>query len=263
MMEQQTAIEKAIDVLYHLHAGLRSRGVSEIGRALGLPKSSAHRLLAALGRRGLVERDGDGRYRPGIALVALGLGVLEREPLVAAARPLLEEIARASDETAFLTVARGGRVVSLDKVEGGGFLRAAPRVGAEVPVHATAVGKLQLAFAADAVTLPPEPWPRFTPTTPAGPKALAPEVARARKRGWAENREEWIPGVVVVAVPLFLGGKMAASIAVAGATSRLGPARTAEIAKDMLARTRRLAARLELGSRPERQPGAATVARRA
>lgn len=242
-----TTIEKALDVLYHLHAAPGGQGVSEIGRALGLPKSSAHRLLAALGRRGLVERDAEGRYRPGLALVALGLGVLEREPLVAAARPLLEEVARASDETAFLTVARGGRIVSLDKVEGGGFLRAAPRVGAEVPVHATAVGKLQLAFAPEAVRLPREPWPRFTPTTPAGPAALAPEVARARRRGWAENREEWMPGVVVVAVPLFVGGRMVASIAVAGATSRLGPARCATIARDMLVRAKRLGERLELG----------------
>jgi IclR family acetate operon transcriptional repressor len=244
-----TAIEKALDVLYHLHGGGGARGVSEIGRALGLPKSSTHRLLAALARRGLVERAEDGRYRPGIALVALGLGVLEREPLVAAARPLLEEVARASDETAFLTVARAGRIVSLDKVEGGGFLRAAPRVGAEVPAHATAVGKLQLAFAPEAVVLPKEPWPRFTATTPAGPRALAPEVARARRHGWAENREEWIPGVVVVAVPLVVGGRMVASVAVAGATARLSPGRCAEIAKDMLARTRRLAARLELAER--------------
>jgi DNA-binding IclR family transcriptional regulator len=156
MMEQTpTAIEKALDVLYHLHAGAEARGVSEIGRALGLPKSSAHRLLAALGRRGLVERDREGRYRPGIALVALGLGVLEREPLVAAARPLLEELARESDETAFLTVARAGRIVALDKVEGGGFLRAAPRVGAEAPVHATAAAMRPARKSGTAITVKP------------------------------------------------------------------------------------------------------------
>jgi len=251
-MEHGTTIEKALDVLYHLHGGGEARGVSEIGRALGLPKSSAHRLLAALGRRGLVEGDAHGRYRPGIALIALGLGVLEREPLVAAARPLLEEVARTSDETAFLTVARARRIVALDKVEGGGFLRAAPRVGADVPVHATAVGKLQLAFAPDDVALPKEPWPRFTAKTPSGPKGLAPEVERTRKRGWAENREEWIPGVVVIAVPLFLGGRMVASVAVAGATSRLTASRSAEIAGQMLAKARQLSSRLDLDRRKDR-----------
>ena len=58
-----------------------------VGRSLGLPKASAHRLLASLQRRDLVEQDESGRYRPGFGLVALGLGVLDREPLVAVARP--------------------------------------------------------------------------------------------------------------------------------------------------------------------------------
>jgi DNA-binding IclR family transcriptional regulator len=92
-MESPGTVEKAVDVLFHLHGESGPRGVTAIGRALGLPKSSTHRLLSALGRRGLVERDERGRYRPGIALVALGLGTLEGEPIVAAARPVLEEAA--------------------------------------------------------------------------------------------------------------------------------------------------------------------------
>ena len=64
-------VEKAIDILFHLHGAPASRGVTEIARQLGLAKSSVHRLLAALTRRGLVERDERGRYRPGIGLVAL------------------------------------------------------------------------------------------------------------------------------------------------------------------------------------------------
>ena len=81
-MEAQTTIEKAVDVLFHLHGEPAARGVTDIGRALGMPKSSAHRVLAALGRRGLVEKDERGRYRPGIGLIALGLGALDREPVV-------------------------------------------------------------------------------------------------------------------------------------------------------------------------------------
>src|SRR4029077_15223372 len=88
-MEHSAAtVEKAIDVLFHLHERVEPWGVSELSRALRLPKSSVHRLLVSLRRRGLVESDERGRYRPGIVLVALGLGVLEREPLVVAARPV-------------------------------------------------------------------------------------------------------------------------------------------------------------------------------
>ena len=141
-METQASIDKALDVLFHLHGEAAPQGVTAIGLALGLPKSSTHRLLAGLGRRGLVERDSRGRYRTGFALVALGLGALAREPVVAAARPVLESGADELGETVFLVGARAGRLLVLDKAEGSGFLRAAPRVGAEVPVHATAVGKL-------------------------------------------------------------------------------------------------------------------------
>ena len=68
-----------------------------------------------LGRRGLVERDASGRYRPGMGLVALGLGALGREPVVAAARPLLEADAAELGETVFLVGARAGRLIVLDK----------------------------------------------------------------------------------------------------------------------------------------------------
>ena len=146
-MEHSGTVEKALEILQHLHQVGAARGVSEIGRSLGLPRSTTHRLLQALGRRRLVECEGAGRYRNGIGLVALGRGVLERESLVTLARPLLEETADLLHETSFLAAARGGRIFVLDKQEGGGLLRVAPGVGDEVPAHATGVGKLYLAFA--------------------------------------------------------------------------------------------------------------------
>src|SRR5512139_554622 len=132
-MEHSAAtVEKAIDVLFHLHDRAEPWGVSDLGRALQLPKSSVHRLLVSLRRRGLVESDERGRYRPGIALLALGLGVLDREPLVAAARPVLESEAARLGETCFVVAARAGALTVLDKVEGTGVLRAAPRVGSTI-----------------------------------------------------------------------------------------------------------------------------------
>ena len=164
-MESLSTVEKAVELLYHLHESPAPQGVTAIGRALGVPKSSAHRLLTALSRRGLVEQDGRGRYGPGIGLVALGLGALEREPVVAAARPVLEQEADALGETFFLVGSRAGRLVVLDKAEGSGFLRAAPRVGSSVPVHATAAGKLYLAFAPEALAPSRGALERFTPRT--------------------------------------------------------------------------------------------------
>ena len=198
--------------------------MTALGRALGLPKSSAHRLLAALCRRGLVERDERGRYQPGIALVALGLGALEREPLVArrargarAARP------RALGETVFLVGARAGRLYVLDKAEGTGFLRAAPRVGEAVPVHATArrqalprvraAARRAAAGAARALHAEDARDAR---------RALERAVEAARAQGYAENRDEWIPGLSVVAAPILARGELRGALAVAAPTRAHG-----------------------------------------
>ena len=258
----QSTVEKAVEVLFHLHAEPAAQGVTAIGRALGLPKSSAHRLLAALGRRGLVERDERGRYRTGIGLVALGLGVLEREPVVVAARPVLEEEAERLGETVFLVVARAGRIRVLDKAEGTGFLRAAPRVGAEVPVHATAVGKLFLAFAEEAIPVLPGRLEAYTSKTRTHRRDLAAEVARARRRGFAVNRDEWIPGLSVVAAPVIANARMAAAVAVALPSARLQALGAERVARRTVAAAERVAARLEgrsLAGRKEGSPEARTA----
>src|SRR5688500_2544888 len=121
----QTSIDKAIDLLVQVGANPRPQGVSELGRALGLPKSSTHRLLATLKRRALVEQDDAGRYRAGIGLLTLAGG----SALLNAARPALEHGARELGETFFLVAAREGALRVLDKVEGTGLLRGSPPVG--------------------------------------------------------------------------------------------------------------------------------------
>ena len=249
-MESGTSIEKALDVLLHLSVA-GSSGVTAIAAALGLPKSTVHRLLAALGRRGLVESDARGRYRPGIGLVALGLGVLEHEPVVAAARPVLEAEAAETGETLFLAGARGGRLVVLDKVEGTGFLRAAPRVGSEVPVHATAVGKLHRAFDPESVALPVQRLERFTPRTQVRRSDLEREIARVRRRGWAENREEWVAGLTVVAAPIRREAGLCAALALAVPAVRLARSQREALIERVRAAARRVETRLRAPSPAE------------
>lgn len=244
--EQQTgAVDKAMAILFHLHGSPRPQGVTAIGRALGIPKSSIHRLLAALGRRNLVDRDERGHYRPGSALIALGLGRLEREPLVAVARPVLEEQARALDETFFLVGLRAGDLVVLDKVEGTGLLRAAPRVGSCVPVHATAVGKLFLAFAPEALPSPRAPLEAFTQQTTVDVEILAAAVDEARSRGWADSRDQWISGLSVLAAPVLVDSRMVAAVALATSTPRLEELGGEQLAPQLVRAGRRIAARLE------------------
>jgi len=217
--------------------------VTAIGRALGIPKSTAHRLLAALAGRGFVERSDDGGYRPGIALAVLGAAVLENEPVVMAARPVLE--AEAGEETLFLAAARAGKILVLDKQEGSAFLRASPRIGAEIPVHATAIGKLYLALAPEEVRGFDEQLEQHTPHTLTDGGALRREIERVAARGWAENCEEWIHGLAGVAAPVLSGGRLMAALAVTGPVSRFREHDRAEIAERIVGVARRVAARLE------------------
>ncbi len=195
-------VDRALLILLELGRAEGALGVSELARRVSLPKASTHRLLSTLAGRGFVER-AEGRYRLGFALAGLGAAVVQADGLISAARPVLEASAAELGETFFLVAERGGALVVLDKVEGDGFLRAAPQVGAAVPSHATAVGKLYRAFAPERLVAAPET--RFTERTQSG-EALAREVERARELGWAANRGEWIEGLSVVAAPVFGGG---------------------------------------------------------
>jgi DNA-binding IclR family transcriptional regulator len=246
-VESLGTVEKAVDILFHLHTVAEPQGVTTIGRSLGLPKSSVHRLLAALARRGLVERSGRGLYRPGVALIALGLGALEREPIVEVAREVLEDAAAEIGETYFLVAARARELLVLDKVEATGFLRVSPRVGERVPVHATAVGVLYFAHAPDLVEVDSS-FETYTADTVRDLEALQEKVERAREVGWAMNREEWVPGLGVVAAPIFFGDRLFATVALGAAASRLSDLGVDRVSRHVLAVASRISARLSLQS---------------
>ena len=238
-----STIDKALDTLFLLSERNSATRLSDIARALRMPRSSAHRILAPLVRRGLAERDEDGRYRIGFGLMALGLAVASREPLATVAKPVLEAAAADLGETFFLVVARAGTLVVLEKAEGNGFLRAAPHLGATVPVHATAVGKLYLAYAPDLVAAG-EPT-RYTPATIRSRKALAAEVERVRARGWATNVEEWQPGLCVAAAPVMSGERLHGTVALAMVAARFSAIGVAAATRRVIHAAEGIALRME------------------
>ncbi len=122
-------------------------------------------------------------------------------------------------------------------------------MGSSVPPHATAVGKLFLAFAPELVAALERPLERFTERTAVEPAALEREVALARERGFAENREEWIPGLTVVAAPVSSGGRLVGAIAVAAPAPRFEALGRAQVARRTREAAARVAARLEGHSR--------------
>ena len=242
-LEQATAVDKALDVLFYLHEERDARGVSDVGRALSIPKSTAHRLLAALRRRALVEQDTTGRYRPGVGVLTLAGGLLYREPLVAAAQGLLEKEAAEFGETFFLVAVRAGRLLVLEKAEGTGVLRVSPAIGSEVPARATAVGKLYMAHGPHLLSA--EEPTRFTEHTIVDSRRLAEEVEAARRDGYAVNRQEWIEGLTVVAAPILVGGCIRGAVCTAMSSNRFDSVETDEVARRVMGTAACIASRME------------------
>jgi DNA-binding IclR family transcriptional regulator len=250
-MAGAATVEKALDVLFHLHEARSALGLSEIGRALDLPKSSCHRLLTSLVNREVVDRDELGHYRPGLALLSLGIGAQGREPVVVAARPILEAEVTELGETVFVVGRRRGRLRVLDKLEGTGFLRAAPGVGDVIPSDVTAVGKLYRVFGDHT------DYTRHTDHTGVNSETTVAhdpiEEDEVRHRGYALNRDAWIDGLSVLAVPIWQQEgesvrRLVATLALAAATPRFDALGQEAIASRLLSASNWIARRLGVAS---------------
>jgi DNA-binding IclR family transcriptional regulator len=217
------AVARAVAVLEALAEEPTELGTNELARRTGLHPSTVSRLLATLAAAGYVEHVADtGRYRLGVRLLRLGNAVRGAVDLREAARPHLRALAEATGETATLSAPGEPDAVTVDFVESAASVQSVARVGRPSVAHATATGKVLLAFGD--VALPPAPLARFTARTLTDPTELAAEVESARARGWAQAVGEREEDLNAIAAPVRAGrGELAAIIGVQGPASRFGP----------------------------------------
>src|SRR5882724_5892417 len=120
----ETTLVKGIRMLEAVAASDGPRGVSELGRALGMTRSNAHRLLQTLCTLGYVRHDPErGQYESTLRLFELGAGVAMRLDVRTLAHPVMQTLARRLDENVILSVRDGHEVLVLDRVEGTRALR--------------------------------------------------------------------------------------------------------------------------------------------
>ena len=201
--------------------------VAEAAAVLGVARSTAHRLLTALRRRGFVIQDRpNGAYRPGPALQEIGLAAVNRIDIRRVARPVLEQLREETQETVSLALLEGTDVRFVDGVESLRSVRVGNRTGVVRPAHAAAVGKAILARLSErelARLYPDDRLPGSATglaTTDLG--ALRAELAEVRAQGYAVNWEETTEGVCAVAVALRdTVGQPLAGLGIAAPTSRM------------------------------------------
>jgi DNA-binding IclR family transcriptional regulator len=206
---------KAFGVLAVFSRQDRVLTLAEIARRSGLPKSTAHRVLAMLAETGAVEQ-GEGGYRLGLRMFSLGALSPEAE-LREAAMVHLEWLHRVTGQTLHLAVLRGDEVVYLEKLTSRVRVESPAAIGYRMPATCTAVGKAMLAFSGEKseADVLARPLARRTATSVRTVGALREQFAATRERGYATDREESARGLACVAVPVLVGDRPVAAISVA------------------------------------------------
>ncbi|MGY2894586.1 IclR family transcriptional regulator [Deinococcus sp. UYEF24] len=169
-------------------------GVKEAARALGQPPSSVHLLLTSLTGLGLLHRTAAGRYRLGFRLLSLSHILLLNTPWREVAREEMEALERQIGETLVLDALDGGMLVRVESVAGQRPGSVAPSSGERAPVHATASGKLMIAYRDPGYVnhlTQNRPLQRHTSSTITDPDELRSELQRIRERGLAFNIGEY------------------------------------------------------------------------
>jgi DNA-binding IclR family transcriptional regulator len=198
------------------------QGVTEIARALGVHKSTASRLAAALERTGFLARTGM-RYRLGVEVIRLGTLALRSFDLVATMQPAMEKLSQRTGETVNLAVPDGADVLNVAEVPSTYILSCSGGwTGRRTTTHAVANGKVLLAYGA---LPPPGALERYTARTITSAAGLAAELATVRRDGYAKAVAELEEGLVAVAAPVFgPAGTCVAALSISGPEFRMRPA---------------------------------------
>lgn len=250
-MSRVQSIARAFAVLGALEDG--PRGVTEVAERVGLPKSTAARMLATLVREGAVEQlEDDARYRLGARIASLGRAVEPTRDLISIARPHLVELAAAVGETAGLSVPDGDVVHYVDQVDSDHEVQVRDWTGTRVPMHAVPSGQVFLAALPasqfEAFMARPLAW--FTPQTLDDPARLRERVEGVARDGYAWVNAEFADWLTSVAAPITdPSGAVVAAVHVHGPSFRFPAAGAdAEIARTVVSAARAISTALGAAS---------------
>jgi DNA-binding IclR family transcriptional regulator len=225
------SVDRAARILKALASGPRRLGVSELADRLSLTRPTVHGLLQTLQAHGFVEQDRDSdKYQLGAGLLQLGNSYLDLNELRGRSIVHAERLADRADAAVRVGVMHGAVVVIVHHVFRPDTSLQILEVGAQLPVHATALGKAMLAYAPMTLLedLTAEPLPKLTSRT-LTVRSLRSELEQIRERGVARERDEAILGESSLASPIFdHTGHAVGAIGVVGDTERIvprGPAR--------------------------------------
>ncbi|MCA1296468.1 IclR family transcriptional regulator [Paenibacillus sp. alder61] len=216
------AVERALDILMCFTKD-SDLGLSEIAGAIGLHKSTVHRLLTTLEERGFVIRNpATDKYRLGLKIWELSAHLSHNDDPAVLLLPQMEQLRDRLGETVSLYLRDGTDRLRIQAVQSNQAIRRVAQVGARLPLFVGASSKVLVAYAEDAVlraVLDSPDWP-----TAVDREAYMSQLEEIRRAGYATSYEEREPGAAAVAAPIFdRNGRVAAALSVSGPVSRLSP----------------------------------------
>jgi DNA-binding IclR family transcriptional regulator len=220
-----SGIDKTLSILEFISRNSKGVSLADIVKSVGIPKTTAFRILEVLLAREYVTRDPESeKYSIGVKTLEIGLSGLIGQNIVEVSIPYLQELSSYVGETSFLAVYNDGDVVYLYKVEGTKSVVTTSTLGSRRPAYCTALGKAILA------NLPTEesdrifekPLEKLTEKTINDRMRLLEEFARIRLDGYVVDDEGIEYGLCCLAVPIYdYTGRVIAAISVSGPVARM------------------------------------------
>jgi DNA-binding IclR family transcriptional regulator len=255
-VETVQSVDRALAIVELL---LRTRApltVREVAAGTGINRTTAHRLLASLHRRGWIERVAESSgYRPGLRYLALVRTSLAGRDFVGEVRPTMERLSLLSRETVHLGVLDNHDVLHIEKVDSPEIVGVSSRVGTRAVPHMTGLGKALLAAGPDEEldVYIEQARKRFSPSAAFDPAAFRAEIALARRRGYSVDDGESSPGVRCLAVAIRgVGGSPLFALSLTGPSGRFTLERMESCVPEMLTVAHELTTRFggEASARP-------------
>jgi len=226
------AVDRAAGLLIAVLEAEQPPTFGELQESSHLAKSTLSRLLSSLERHDLVAKNDDGSLRPGGVLTRFAHSRRPTDELIEATRPFLDSLSEATGEKINLGILDGYEVAQISQIDCTYLIGGVTSGEQRFPLHATALGKVFLAYGAD---LPPGRLTKVSTRTVTSRSRLAQDLERVRERGWALADSELEPGLIAVAAPVFgADGGVLASMSISGPTLRMTREVTGEYARILM-----------------------------
>lgn len=226
--EQVSSILRAMQILECFMDSDTEWTLKALAARLALPTTTVFRQVSTLAARQYLVQDPVRKsYQPGPRLVMLASSILSQSDLRRLARPELECLSDAVQETVNLSILLDHDVFYLDKVETRRSVVCNTRIGSRAPAYATSCGKVMLAGLGEEEAGPFFSWMErrakaLTRRTVTDPARLQKELAQARVQGFAMDHGEIEEGLICYGAPVYdMDGRVAAAISVSGPEYRM------------------------------------------